>query len=272
MPTLQEIEGALQNAHAAGDFVAAQRLADLYRETAQAAPAAAEPAPEQRSFGDDVLRQVGLTARAGAEGAASLGGIVYDPIAALLNLGISDESQIPGLQYQVNQLLNQAGVAQPESTAERIVQAATQGLVGGGGTVGLARGAAKLATSPTALNAIQTIGAGALGQVTGGGAAGAASQATAEAGGGGVAQFAAGLVGGIAGGGRAPPQIEAPGIPTSDQIRRTAQGFADRGPDPDAALARPPPVSDERAVELGNVINALLNRARGQRRPKKSLP
>ena len=196
MADLATIERALRKADAAGDSVASRRLAQLYQETQQA-----QAQPQERTLGEDVARQLGLTARAGAEGLAGLAGLAYDPIAAGLNLGaeaIGYEGRAAPLQQQVRGLLSQAGVPEPESTAERIVQAASQGLVGGGGGVAAARGAGRLATGPIGQQVTQALAAGPYAQVVGGGGAGAAGQAAQEVGVGPVGQIAASLAGGIA--------------------------------------------------------------------------
>lgn len=153
------------------------------------------------SFGDQILRGLGLTARAGAEGAAGLIGLAYDPIASLLNLGLSDESQIPPLRQNINQRLTEAGVPNPEGVTERIIQEASQALVGGGGTVAAARGVAARAAGPVS-RAVGGVLAQAPGAQLGGAAgSGAAAQLAEEAGAGPVGQTLAGLAGGVAGAG-----------------------------------------------------------------------
>lgn len=156
---------------------------------------------DKRTFGQDLLRQLGLTARAGAEGAAGLLGIAADPVAALMNMALEDENKIPYLREGVSQLLTDAGVPEPETTTERIVQAASQAMVGAGGTVAAARGAGALATGELGSNVAGQLAAQPLAQVAGGLGSGAASQGAAEAGGGTGAQLAAGLAGGVLGAG-----------------------------------------------------------------------
>ena len=94
------------------------------------------PEAEPRSFGEGVLRQLGLTARAGAEGVAGFLGLASDPITGLINLAREDENQLPMLQQNVAGLLTAAGVPEPENMAERIAQTTAQLLVGGGAGVG----------------------------------------------------------------------------------------------------------------------------------------
>ena len=154
---------------------------------------------EEVSFGDDILRQLGLTARAVGEGGAGAIGIVYNPIAELLNLGLDDESKIAPLHRQVSELLTQAGIPEPENAAERIVQTASQALVGGGGTVAVARGAGRVATSQIGRETSRQLAAQPTAQLAGAGASGASGQAAAEAGAGPVGQVAASLAGGVGG-------------------------------------------------------------------------
>ena len=159
---------------------------------------------ERRSPGGEVLRQLGLTVRAGAEGTAGLLGLASDPIASLINLALEDESKLQTLHGSVSQLLTSAGVPEPETTAERIVQATAQAIAAGGGSVAAARGLAGVATNPATRATAAELAKLPLGQLTGGGAAGLAGQATQEAGGGTAAQLAAALAGGVLGSGPIP--------------------------------------------------------------------
>ena len=175
------------------DFLAAQQVQQPVQNQG--------PQEGSGSFGDGLLRQLGLTGRAGAEGAAGLIGLAYDPIAALLNLGLSDESQIPQLQDNINQRLTDAGVPNPEGTAERIVQKASQALVGAGGTVAAARGIGAVLTGQVGQQVASTLAQAPGAQLAGGAASGGAAQTAAEAGAGPAAQAAAGLAGGVLGAG-----------------------------------------------------------------------
>ena len=70
---------------------------------------------------DETIRALGLTARAGGEGAASLFGIIYDPLAVIVNLGskiVGGEGNIPAFRTQVSKALDDLGVPEPENATE----------------------------------------------------------------------------------------------------------------------------------------------------------
>lgn len=165
----------------------------------------AEPQAPQGGIG----RQLGLTARHVVEGAAGVAGIVADPLGVTLDAiipnrrGVADvvagrgagPRYIP-LRQNVSALLDRIGLPSPQTPTERVVGAASQALVGGGGFVrggqllanqapGLARQAGRfLASSPG------TQGASA---ITGAGSAEIARERGASPG----AQMVAGVVGGL---------------------------------------------------------------------------
>ena len=214
------------------------------------------------SFGDGLLRQLGLTGRAGAEGIAGLIGIAYDPIAALLNVGLSDESQIPPLRQNINQRLTEAGVPNPETVTERIVQEASQALVGAGGTVAVARGAGKLLAGQVGQRVAGAVAQAPGAQIVGGATSGGAAQTAAEAGAGAAGQFAASLIGGglatggtTRAGGRGATTAAAPrpgrvDPPSLARPEVTPQSLAD-----DAARAAAP-VTDDVALDVGRTVAA----------------
>ena len=92
---------------------------------------------------DEVMRQLGLTARATGEGAASLAGVFYDPVATILNLGskfTGGSLDIQSFSSQVSNILNELGVPEPETETERVVNMIGQGMTAGGGSASLAKG------------------------------------------------------------------------------------------------------------------------------------
>jgi len=106
-------------------------LEQIAREAA-AEKAAREAVPvevvSQPSPMADLERQVGLTGRSMAQGAAGLVGLAYDPIAAVQNLLIGPEGVMPmmsedvrPLREQVRETLTAAGVPEPETATERVV-------------------------------------------------------------------------------------------------------------------------------------------------------
>jgi hypothetical protein len=155
----------------------------------------------------DLERQLGLTARYGAQGLAGIGGIVYDPIAAVQNYLFGTETQ--PLREQVKRALTDLGVPEPETATERVIGAISEGAVGAGGQAALARGAERALTAGAQRVAGQ-LAAQPGAQAAAGGGGGGAAQVVAEAGGGPGAQLAAGLAGGIAGGRAAGIRMETP--------------------------------------------------------------
>ena len=155
----------------------------------------------------DLERQLGLTARYGAQGLAGVAGIAYDPIAAVQNYLFGTETQ--PLREQVKRALTDLGVPEPETATERVIGAISEGAVGAGGQAALARGAERALTAGAQRVAGQ-LAAQPGAQAAAGGTGGGAAQAVAEAGGGPGAQLAAGLAGGIAGGRAAGIRTEAP--------------------------------------------------------------
>jgi hypothetical protein len=177
-------------------------------------PAAPEASPEEASAGDEITRQLGLTLRAGVEGAGSILGIFSDPIAAALNEALPEDQQLTYANETVSNLLTKMGVPEPASKAERIVQEASQALVGGGGTIAAAKQVASRAAAPVTQAVSELLAAAPGQQLAGAALSGAAGQATEEAGGGEAAQLAASLAGGVTGAGlaglrQAPREVEA---------------------------------------------------------------
>ena len=214
-PAQAEIAPSILDAYNAGRLNPenTQRVADYL-----AAQAPQGQPEEPRSFGEGVLRQLGLTARAGAEGVAGLLGVASDPITGLINLALEDQSQLPMLQANVSNLLTKAGVPEPETVAERIAQTTGQLIAGGGGSVGIARKAGQVATGAVSRGVAGQMAAQPGAQIVGSGASGAASQSVAEAGGGEGAQLAAGLLGGVAGSTVTPRGAAVPTGPSAAQI------------------------------------------------------
>ena len=168
----------------------------------------------------DLTRQLGLTARAGAQGAAGVVGLAYDPIAAVQNYLFGTEVQ--PLREQVKRVLTELGVPEPENAMERVIGAISEGAVGAGGQVALARGAERV-LSAGAQRVAGQLAAQPGAQAAAGGTGGGAAQAVAEAGGGPGAQLAAGLAGGVAGGRAAGISAQAPSAALPAAIREAEQ-------------------------------------------------
>jgi hypothetical protein len=212
MATLQEMEAALVRADQAGDTEAARALAFAVQQ------ARAKPA---RTPTQELGRQLGLTARAGAQGLAGLAGVVTDPITAGLNAVLPESMQMQPVRQAVGNLLTSAGIPQPENAMERVVGQAAETVAGAGGTIGAAR------TLATALKGVPQSVAGMMAaqplqQLAGAAGAGGASQTAQEMGAGPVGQVVAGLAGGIAGAGLAAPRGGAP-VPVPGVVREAEQ-------------------------------------------------
>jgi len=161
-------------------------------------PITEEPAAKEE-WANVLQRQVGLTARAAAEGGAGALGIFSDPIATIINQFLPEEKQLGMLHSTVKNLLTEAGVPEPETATEEIVQQASQALVGVGGGLAAARGIGRAAVSPITREAIKPLVARPAEELLGAVGAGAGQQIAEEAELGPAGQIAATMVGGLAG-------------------------------------------------------------------------
>lgn len=136
----------------------------------------------KRSTSRELLRQAGLTARAGIEGLTSLPNMVGDAF------GLKSTET-------VKNLLTRIGLPAPETSTERVAQDVAGAMAGAGG-IGLSAKAAQ-ATSGigVAIKDLLTRNMGS--QIAASGASGGAAGATRESGGGPLAQLAAGLGAGV---------------------------------------------------------------------------
>ncbi len=191
-------------------------------------PPAAAP---QRSLGQELGRQVGLTARHAVNGLAALPAMAADAVAGVANAGLDatmgqgNGFRFPKQAEALDSALTKAGLPTPETPMERVVGDATSALAGTGGIVkagqALATGAAPaaqaLGRSLSADPALQAVSS-----VAGAGASGT----TREAGGSEGAQLAAGLAGALTPVAARPTRVLAPG---GAQVRAAAQQAADNG-------------------------------------------
>lgn len=167
------------------------RVAAIRAEGGEAAPVS-----EERGVGEELVRQLGLTVRAGAEGGAGALGVFSDPIAALINQALPEDRQLSTLQSAVSSILTEAGIPEPEGAVERIVNEAAQLMAGAGGTAGTAKALSKTVGAPIAQKLTTALAEAPAQQVAAGAGAGAAQQTAEEAGVGPVGQAAAALAGG----------------------------------------------------------------------------
>jgi hypothetical protein len=187
---------------------------------------------------DETMRNLGLTARAGAEGAASLIGIVYDPLKEIVNLGskiAGGKGDIPSYRAQISSILDNLGLPEPETTAERILGAITSGMSAGGGSVVVAKNLSKI-LSGLSQKVSQIMATAPTAQVVGSGTGAGSGQTAAELGYNPVVQLGASLVGGLAGGRAA--NVKA--TPISQTVKNTVKDAETAGVPVLTSDARPP--------------------------------
>jgi len=171
----------------------------------KAEPQTPEPdQPKERSVAEDVVRQVGLTGRAGLTGATSLATMVGDAANTLINAGLRNPSltppeivekgyQLPMASESVQNLATQAGLPVPETATERFAQTGASAMTGVGAEAALAKMAGTKALEPlTQQIGAQTLAAGVAAPVS----EMVAQQAT-ESFGSNLAGLAAGLAAGV---------------------------------------------------------------------------
>lgn len=196
----------------------------------------------KRGFGEEILRQVGLTGRAAVEGGATTVGVFSNPITALINMMRDDESQIPFAREAIGNLLTQAGVPEPETMTERIVQEIGGALSGTGAAIKVAEGTAKVATGVTKAVA-QSMAAAPTSQAASTIAGEAAGQAAQYAGVGPVGQVFANVVAGGAGGSIGGKNVKAPRGNAREIIR------PDTSPEHIGTLTRDANINKPRTLE-----------------------
>lgn len=213
--TYEQVIQALRNADAAGDVEAARSLAEIANRMAQEQPQQQANGAMATVFGDRppleaTGRQLGLAARAGLTGAAGIPSIVGDPLNQLLNM-IAGREVFPPVSQSVQQLMTRAGLPQPETAQERVVQDVSSALSGVGTTAKLAQTLAPRAAAPLSEN-LGLQAAGALG------GAGAASLGR-EEGAGALGQLGLGVLGGMVAPGAAGTTAQALTRATTGSVR-----------------------------------------------------
>jgi hypothetical protein len=159
------------------------------------AGASGPPVP-QRSTGQELLRQAGLTGRYLAEGAMGLPNMPFDVMVKLWNR-LTGSSAETSTEAQAR-LMKQAGVPEPETATERIAGNVSRFMVSAGVPIGIAESAIAAGFSPVARAVAERVASNSGTQlasaVTGGTAGGIAHEMGASPG----AQFAIELAGGAA--------------------------------------------------------------------------
>lgn len=125
-----------------------------------------------RSLGQEVGRQIGLTARAGYEGFTAPATLVLEGVRGLYNLFLPEGMKMPSIAGEQSKMLTAAGLPEPETGLERAVQSGTQAMAG---TTVLSKIAQQVTPAATALT--QNVPA----QIVSAGSGATAAQPTAEA-------------------------------------------------------------------------------------------
>lgn len=152
---------------------------------------------------NELVRQLGLTARAGVKGALSLPGAVSDAATGVINTGLDATlGKDKGFRFRtvnsaLDNIMTGAGVAQPRDATERVVQDVTGAMAGAGSTVALGKLVQNAAT-PVAQKVGQMFASGPGIQTVSGATSAGASGITRENDGGALAQGIAGLAGAFA--------------------------------------------------------------------------
>lgn len=169
-----------------------------------------------RTTGEEVRRQVGLTARGGLTGITSPLSIVGDPLNALINM-IAGTNLQPVSQAS-QQLMTQAGLPQAQTSTERVVQDITSALGGVAGTAGLARA---LVPRQAAAPLTERLGL----QATGAAGGATAASVGREEGVGPLGQIGLAAMGGM----MAPTATSAITTPTFRGVREAVRPFTEAG-------------------------------------------
>jgi len=165
---------------------------------------------------DDLMRQLGLTARAGITGATAIPTMMADALTGMVNIGTGKQTMMPSSKGLQN-LLDYIGLPKPQSAQERVVQDITSGLAGVAGPAAVAGRMAPAAKEFFTTNLPAQVGSAA-------GAAGLSGYAREEDVGP-MGQLLASLAGGVGGAGGmvgSTKQMREANIPA---VMRTAQEF-----------------------------------------------
>lgn len=192
--------------------------------------------PKQRGLGEELLRQGGLTVRAGIEGAAALPAMAADAVGGIYNT-VANAVSSPTLSGQItgergfrfpqqgpaiSNLLTRIGLPVAEGGGERVAQDVAQALAGTGTLAKAAQGIA----GPVAKSLTENLGT----QAASAAAASGASGTTRELGGGPGSQLIAGLAAGVGVPVAAQAVLNAPANMLAKSVRKSeATPFAKEG-------------------------------------------
>lgn len=113
-----------------------------------------------QNLGQDLKRQLGLTARAGITGLTAVPAIAGDALNQLVRMITG--ANVPPVSQSIQALMTRAGLPEPQTAQERVVQDVSSAMSGVGGTAALARSLAPRAQAVAPLTerlGLQTTGA-----------------------------------------------------------------------------------------------------------------
>jgi hypothetical protein len=197
-----------------------------------------KPAQQFAATDTDVLRQLGLTARAGVTGALGLPTLASDALVSLINMIGGRNIPMPSQAQQ--QLLTRAGLPEPATPQERTVQDVTSAMAGVLGGYGLG------AAMPPTMAAREVLMSSPSFQLGSGAAAAGASALAREEGAGPLEQLGLGMLAGTV--------APSAGAATAVTAQRAAAG---------AREAVRPFTEAGREVIVGNILRQLAREPEG---------
>lgn len=222
--------------------------------------------PIAQTLTREIPRQVGLAGRYMAEGAADVGGILYNPLALGTAMAMGQPENFVPLREQVSQGLTNLGVPQPQGPAEAGVGEASRAVTGAMTGVGVGRMAAQL---PGVAGMVgRGLAEQPIAQMVAAPMASAAAQGVREMGGSPVAEMGAGIAAGSI------PFLASGGRGAAPAITREVEGEAGatlRVPIPRVPPPPPPPTPEETAAAVGQLIRTASTNGMGSARAVEEL-
>lgn len=194
---------ASQKAAGGGELPKAYPVAQPEAKEPPRANAVTDKPKGKPSMGRELLRQVGLTARAGVNGLAAIPVMASDAITGPINAGLDKlRGEGNGFRFKkagasINDLMTGAGLPEPQNATERVVGDVAAAMAGAGGFVGAGKALAQTGGA-VAKGVGNALAAGPGLQVTSAATGSGAAGIVREEGGGTGAQVAAGIAGALA--------------------------------------------------------------------------
>ena len=158
-------------------------------------PKPMSPPIRERGYGEETLRQIGLTGRAGLEGIGGTLDLLASPARSLMNLALPNNMQIEGQTGK--SIADVIGLPSPDTSTERVAGDIARSMAAGGGFIKGAK-AFTPAVSGVTKAIMQQLSMAPKAQIVAAGSAGAGSGLAREGGMGKGAQLAAGIAGAAA--------------------------------------------------------------------------